>query len=258
MKVAITGKGGVGKTTIAAVLARTLARAGEPVVALDADANPNLAISLGLGAHEAARLNSVANALLDDAMAFPTHSDHHAGGLRFKGAEELLTRLGTVAPDGVQLLQTGRIERPTEGCLCCGSHRSTRRIFDELDGRERFVVTDLEAGVSDLMWVWPKAGDVVLIVTEPYQKSLEVARRALQVATELGVERVLVIANRIEGSADADRVRRFLPGVSVTEVPEDDAARQAGAQGRCPLDLAPASPAVTAVAALAGFLRSAA
>ncbi|MGI8682820.1 MAG: AAA family ATPase [Mycobacteriales bacterium] len=108
MKIAVVGKGGSGKTTSAAVLARTLARRGEPVVALDCDSNPNLGISLGLGEERTEHLVAVRQALGDDGE---DAAEQHASGF-----EELLNRFGTDAPDGVRLAVVTQIQNPEPGC----------------------------------------------------------------------------------------------------------------------------------------------
>lgn len=108
MKIAVVGKGGSGKTTSAAVLARTLARRGVPVVALDCDSNPNLGISLGLGEERTERLVAVRQALED---AGDDRAEEHASGF-----EELLDRFGTDAPDGVRLAVVTEIQNPEPGC----------------------------------------------------------------------------------------------------------------------------------------------
>ena len=105
MKVAVVGKGGSGKTIVAGVLARSLARAGWEVVALDCDANPNLGISLGLGPEETERLVGIRQAL--DAEE---DEEEHA-----PTADELLARFGAPAPDGVRLVVVTRIDRPKPG-----------------------------------------------------------------------------------------------------------------------------------------------
>ncbi len=104
MKVAIVGKGGSGKTTTAAVVARSLARAGREVVALDCDTNANLGLSLGIGEDPTEALVSVREAL--DAGA-----EEHA-----QDPDDLLSRFGTDAPDGVRLAVVNRIQNPEPGC----------------------------------------------------------------------------------------------------------------------------------------------
>ncbi len=103
MKIAVVGKGGSGKTTTSAVLARTLARNGHRVVALDCDTNPNLGISLGVGEDETERLMSMRESLDEG-------EQEHAPGW-----DELIDRYGTDAPDGVRLAVVTRIENPEPG-----------------------------------------------------------------------------------------------------------------------------------------------
>ncbi|HEX2027505.1 MAG TPA: AAA family ATPase [Nitriliruptorales bacterium] len=257
MKIVVTGKGGAGKTTVAAILARTLARTEREVIAVDADPNPNLGMALGLGAEATERLEAIVNVVLRDKAAHGHEHDHEGHACdppRDRSAPELVDDLAVAAPDGVRLVQTGLIERPAEGCLCCGSHGTTRRIVNEVPADGRVVVADLEAGVNDLIWAYPKADDVVVVVTEPYVKSLEVARRALQVTRDVGVRRVLVAANRLESDEDLADVASALPDVEIVAVPEDPAVWQADRDGVAALDAAPDSPAVAAVAALAARL----
>ncbi len=104
MKIAVVGKGGSGKTTVSAVLARTLASSGERVVALDCDSNPNLGISLGLGEDETERLVAMRQALDEGEQA-------HAPAW-----DELLDRFGSDGPDGVRLAVVTSIQNPEPGC----------------------------------------------------------------------------------------------------------------------------------------------
>ncbi|HVM36602.1 MAG TPA: ArsA-related P-loop ATPase [Actinomycetota bacterium] len=257
MKIVVTGKGGVGKTTIAAILARTFARAENEVVAIDADPNPNLGIALGLGVDETAQLDAIANRLMREKAAHSEHEHSHNGDgthshpHRHKTPDEIVEEMGVTAPDGVRLVLTGSIERPADGCMCCGSHATTRHIFAEIDARDRIVIADLEAGNNDLIWAYPKAGDVVLVVTEPYRKSIEVARRALNVCRDLEVGRVLIVANRVADATDGDLVRRSLPDVQVVEIPDDPVLQQADRAGKSPLDTEGDSGAIRAIRELA-------
>ena len=107
MKIAVMGKGGSGKTTVAAILARSLAAQGRSVIALDCDTNPNLGLSLGFGLERTAQLAAIRQSM-DDATG--------AGAPHAETAAELLTRFGDVGPDGVRLAVVNRIERPNPGC----------------------------------------------------------------------------------------------------------------------------------------------
>ncbi len=104
MKLAVVGKGGSGKTTTSSVIARTLAREGNAVVALDCDSNPNLGISLGVGDDETERLLSMRQSLEEG-------NEEHAPGW-----DELIDRFGSDAPANVRLAVVSRIENPEPGC----------------------------------------------------------------------------------------------------------------------------------------------
>ena len=103
MKIAVVGKGGAGKTTTSAVLARTLARSGHRVVALDCDSNPNLGLSLGVGIDATEALLSVRDRVGDDV--------EHA-----RSWDDIVDRFGADAPDGVRLAMVSKIEDPDFGC----------------------------------------------------------------------------------------------------------------------------------------------
>ena len=246
MKIAITGKGGTGKTTIAGALARHLARRGHGVVAVDGDPNPNLGISLGVPPERVEAMSSILNALL--ARGY-THHDPKPD------PDELLRRYGIEAPDGVMLVATGKIERPTDACLCCGSHMTTREFFGELPAEDRMVVADLEAGLNDLIWAQPGPEDVVLAVAEPSVKAIEIARRARGIAERLGVRSILGVANRCARADDRKRLEDVL-GIEVLAVPEDPVVERADQLGIAPIDADASSPAMVAIGELAERLES--
>jgi CO dehydrogenase maturation factor len=240
VKIAITGKGGSGKSTVAGALIRQLAESGRRVVAVDADPNPNLGISLGLPRDSVETMRPILNALLESGH---THDDPTPE------PDELLSRYGVEATDGIVLVATGKIERPSDACLCCGSHNTTRQFFGQLPDDDRIVVADLEAGLNDLMWAKPGPEDTVLVVAEPSAKSVEVARRACRMAESMGVTRILAVANRATGEDDVARLREAL-GVEVMAVAEDPAVEKADHEGVAPYDADPSSPAMVAVGAI--------
>lgn len=241
MKIAVSGKGGVGKSTISGTLARRLARSGNTVVALDCDPSPNMAIPLGLTHDQLLAIKPVFNFLVDSGH---THHDPKPD------PENMLRTLGTPAPDGVTLLATGEVVRRSDACTCCGSHASTRSLFGDLAGDGRIIVADLEAGLNDLIWARPAAEDTLLAVAEPSVKSIDIARRACRIGEALGLTRIYGIANRVRSAGDEEAVRSGL-GVPTFVVPEDPALARADLLGVAPLDLEPDSPAMRAVAAIA-------
>lgn len=237
MKIAVIGKGGSGKTTTASVLARTLAQRGRPVVALDCDTNANLGLSLGMGVATTEELVSLRERL--DAG----DADHATTG------SALLERFGRPGPDGLWFAVVARIEHPDPGCPCCGM--SPHQLLDELDAPDRLVIADLEAGVETLTRIGQGAVDVAVLVVEPTAKSLDVAERAAGLAAAKGIRDVRIVANRIETDEDAALVRDRFPTHEVTVIPEDAHIAAADRDGVAPVDLAPDSPAVRALATFA-------
>lgn len=244
MKIAITGKGGAGKTMLAGALARHLARDGHAVLAVDADPNPNLGLSLGVPAESVEGITSIFTALVDSGY---THDQP------MPDPDDLVERYGIAATDGVTLVATGRIERPTDACLCCGSHMTTRRFFGDLPEDERVVIADLEAGLNDLIWARPGPDDVVVVVAEPSAKSVEIAAGAARLAEEMGVKRVLAVANRATGEQDVERLAQAV-GTDVIRIPDDPAVADADQRGVAVFDAAPEAPSMVAVGHVADAL----
>lgn len=111
MKIAVAGKGGSGKTTIAGTLARSLARAGRPVLAIDADSNPNLGVTLGLSRDQISRLRPLDRSILDKV----TDPDGKARTVLAKAPDDVVREFGVTTPEGVSLLLMGRVEHAGAG-----------------------------------------------------------------------------------------------------------------------------------------------
>jgi CO dehydrogenase maturation factor len=232
MKVAVAGKGGAGKTTVSGTIARALARSGHTVLALDADVNPMLGISLGIGPDETERLAGIRQALQDGDM-------EHAPTV-----ESMVERFGADAPDGIRLIVASRVDGFDSGCACCGV--TPHQLLAELEGSDRTVVADLEAGVGTLSRLEEGQADLVLVVTNPTAKSVEVARRAAEVASGKRV-RVIVVANRVRDEQDRDTIRSALGEYEIVEVPEDAVVTKADREGRAPIDVDGETPGVGAM-----------
>lgn len=239
MKIAVIGKGGSGKTTTSAIVARTLAARGAPVLALDCDANANMALSLGLGVE-------VAEDLLSVRERIDAGEDEHVEDL-----PELLARFGREGPSGMDFVVAQRIDAPGSGCPCCGM--SPQQLLNELDATERVVIADLEAGIGTMTRIDPGAIDVLVIVAEPTAKSLDVAERASELAAAKAVGSVLRVANRVRDDEDLELVRQRLGVVDVV-VPDDPVVTRADREGRSPEDVDPDAPAVVALRQLADLL----
>ena len=240
MKIIVAGKGGVGKTTLSGTLARALGRAGHRVLALDADTNPMLGVSLGLGAETTDLLQGVRQGL-------ETGGTEHE-----RSTHGFVERFGRDAPDGVRLVVATRIDRPNPGCMCCGV--SPESLMRELESDGVVVVGDLEAGIGTMWRLNEADADVVLVVVQPTTKSIEVARRALELASER-VREVIVIANRIREDDDLSLIQDALGhDHDYVVIPEDAAIAEADRRGEAAIDIDDTSPGVLAMVALADRL----
>lgn len=199
MRVAIAGKGGAGKTTLSATLARVAARSGRSVVAIDADANPNLAAALGMPADTAAQLGPVPPSLV---------SRRIGGSGLTEPIADVLDRYSLTAPDGVRLLGMGAPAHADEGCLC-SAHAVVSSLLEDLDAPERVVVVDMEASPEHLSRGTVRHVDAICLVAEPYYRSLETVRRMAALVAELPVQRVSVVANKVRSDADEEAIREF-------------------------------------------------
>ncbi len=258
MRIAIAGKGGSGKTTIAGTMSRLLGRRGRPVVAIDGDTNPNLAQSLGVMAGTSEEVVALPGDLLvrlEDPNADPPSE------LAIP-IEEVIERYGVDAPDGVRLLVMGRIEHAGRGCKC-RAHAVARYVIADLlayaDGAGELVV-DMEAGLEHLSRGTTRHVDTLFAVAEPYYRSLETARRVYELAGELGIGHVRLVANKVRGGAEAEAVHAYADRhglVLAAEVPYDEAVQQADLRGEPLLDAAgPETPAVREIERLACSLSA--
>lgn len=242
MKIVVAGKGGVGKTTVSGTIARAFARAGHPVLALDADTNPMLGVSLGVGPEQTDLLVAVRQGL-------ETGETEHE-----RSTEGFVERFGRDAPDGVRLVVASRIEQANPGCMCCGV--SPEGLLRELesDGRT-IIVGDLEAGIGTVMRLQEGQADVVLVVAQPTAKSLNIARRAVEMTDDRG-GRVIVIANRVRDDEDLAVIREAVGECEMVVVPDDAAIAEADRTGRAAIDVDENSPGVRVLVELANRLAA--
>jgi CO dehydrogenase maturation factor len=141
----------------------------------------------------------------------------------------------------------------------CGTHATVRSLIGELVGAATGVtVADMEAGLEHLSRGTPRHMDTIVVVIEPYFKSLETGRKAYELARELGVPRVHVVANKVRTAEDADSIRAFCDrhGLRLlATIPFDEAFLAADREGKAPLDLAPRSPGIDEIGRLAQLLE---
>lgn len=254
MKIAITGKGGVGKTTIAGTLARLLAQQPQRVLALDGDSNPNLAHTLGIPRAQIEALPAVPMGLTE----WRTDAQGKAYVHLCQPVTEFIAAYGIPAPDAIRLIITGEVEKASAGCRC-EAHAVARGITGQLVAEVDVAVLDMEAGLEHLGRGTVENVDVLLIVTEAYYRALEAATRIRDLAAQMALPQILVVANRVRTSQEEAAIQRYCAqhGLDlVASVPHDEAVTEAELRGLSVVDSAPSSAAVQAIRQLAHTLQN--
>jgi CO dehydrogenase maturation factor len=246
LRVAVGGKGGVGKTTVASLMARILARRGFSVVAIDGDPNPNLAISLGIPREAAQKIRHIPHDLVD----LVSEPDGRRRIVFKKSPTEIIRDHAYRTHEGIAVLSVGTVEEPGKGCLC-GSHAVMREFVRSLLSESKDVVVyDMEASIEHMGRGTVKYLDILLLVVEPYYKAVETAKRMARLARELGIKRIYAIANKIKGEKDLELIKDLLEpeGIEILDsIPYDEAVLEAEKLGISVLDHSPRSGVVVGV-----------
>jgi CO dehydrogenase maturation factor len=214
MKVAVAGKGGVGKTTVSACLARCWRDLGRKVVAVDADPDANLAGTLGYRGPDITPLVKLKR-LIEERVG---GGEGWGGFLKMNPRVDDIPGEVGVLVDGIRVLVMGTIERGRSGCAC-PENVLLREVLNHLMLRsQEDVVVDMEAGIEHLGRGTAEGVDTMLVVVEPGWASLQTAARVAELGRDLGIRKVLAIANKISGDADLAFVREKLRGLELVGV----------------------------------------
>jgi len=216
VKVAVTGKGGVGKTTVAASLARALRAMGRDVVAVDADPDANLAGTLGYRGPDITPLVKLKQLVAErvggasGAVGAAGPEGGWGGFLRMNPRVDDIPQQVGLLVDGIRVLVMGTIDRGRRGCAC-PENVLLREVLSHLilDARQD-VVVDMEAGIEHLGRGTAEGVDLMLVVVEPGWASLQTAGRVAKLAADLGIKRLGALANRVACEADLEFVRTNL------------------------------------------------
>jgi len=215
MKVAIAGKGGVGKTTLAGVMARHLAQEGYKVLAIDADPDSNLASALGFPPE--ALEGVVPLAQMSSLVEERTGASKGSFGAVFKLNPKVddIPDAFSVTRNGVKLLILGAVPKAGGGCFCPESALLKALIHHILVRRQEVVIVDMEAGLEHLSRGSTRWVDAFIVVAEPGQRSLATALQIQRMALDLGVQKVYGVGNKVASEEDRRMIEEGLSGIEV-------------------------------------------
>ena len=238
MKIAVSGKGGVGKSTVAAALALSIAKDGGRVLALDADPDANLASALGISHEEQKKLIPISKqiALIEERTG--TKIEQYGKVFKLNPEVSDIADKYAYTHNGVSLLVLGAVKAGGGGCACPESTFIRALVTDLVLYKNETLIMDMEAGVEHLGRATAQGVDVMVVVVEPGQRSIDCANTILRMAKEIGLKKVMFVGNKITNKVDEEFIKSSLDGQQfLTMLPYSQTIRNADRDGVSVLDM---------------------
>ncbi len=240
MKIAVTGKGGVGKTTLTSLLAYAYVDSGHKVLAIDADPSPCLGAALGFSQDDLDQLTPIAN--MDELIYERTGAQPGTTGGFFKlnpRVDDLPDRF-SIVQENIRLLELGAVEMGGAGCICPESAMLKSLITHVLLRRDEVVLLDMYAGVEHLGRATASAVDAMLIVVEPSARSLGTAKQIKALAQDINLRQLYIVGSKIRDNSDRDFIVSNSPELDVIGfLPVDERVIEADRTGEVVYKLSP-------------------
>ncbi|MGB9814029.1 MAG: AAA family ATPase [Thermovenabulum sp.] len=210
MKIAISGKGGVGKTTLAGSLAKLFAEEGKKVIAVDADPDSNLASALGVPHEKMEKLTPLSE--IKELIKERTGAIPGVLGQMFSLNPKVddIPEKYCIEHEGVKLLQMGGIKKGGSGCVCPENAFLKAVIQHLLLDRDDVLILDMEAGIEHLGRATASFVDAFIAVVEPGARSIKTFEAIKKLARDIGIEQVFVVANKVRDDCDREFIEKFI------------------------------------------------
>ena len=227
MKIAISGKGGVGKTMLASLLSTILTKLGYSVLAIDADPNTTLATALAFPHPEGITPISEMGDLIEERTG--VRPGQVAPYFKLNPKVDDIPEKYWVEHNGVKLMVMGRLKKGGSGCYCPENALLEALLAHILLRRDEVVIIDMEAGIEHLGRATAKAVNKMIIVVEPGKASIETAYRIRELAKDIGLENITVVANKIRSDKDKNLITSAMPDFEFLGfIPYDQSVIEAG------------------------------
>jgi CO dehydrogenase maturation factor len=248
VKIAVSGKGGVGKTFVAGVLADFFVKKGFKVLAIDADPSPNLALTLGIPLDEANKIVPVSE---NSQLLESKTRTNFEGVYRLSfSVDDIVEKFGVKSPYGMNLLVMGTVRSAGAGCTCPANAVIRALLRHLIVERDEVVVMDMEAGVEHMGRGTARRVDTMIIVADSSLKSLETAKKIYGLATEAGIKNAFIVGNKVRDPSEDEMIQRFAfkNKISILDlVPHDETILKADREGEAPLKYAEVSKGIEAI-----------
>ena len=236
MKVAVSGKGGVGKTLIAGGLARGFTQRGLKTIAIDADSSPNLGLTLGLSAEDTRKIVPISE---NKPLLQEKTDTGYSGVYRLHfSVDDIVRDYSIPTPLGPNLIVMGTVQSMGAGCMCAPNAVVRALLRHLVVERDEAVVLDLEAGVEHIGRGTARQVDALLIVADSNLKSLEIAKHIHDMAKAAGMHNLFLVGNRVMNEAQKQAIQSFAQNnelALLTLVPFDQKVIEADMIGETPL-----------------------
>ena len=236
MKIAVSGKGGVGKTTFASLLIRNFNELGKRVLAIDADPDANLAAGIGIeNAAEIVPISEMKELVFERTGAQPGTI---GGFFKLNPKVDDLPEALSVNFENIKLMRLGGVQKGGSGCICPESTLLRALVMHIVLVRDEVVVMDMEAGIEHLGRATAKAVDKLIVVVEPGRRSIDTAGHIRKLAAEIGLNAIAVVGNKIRGPKDREFLEKHLSDFEFLGfLPYDDTLIEADLNGVSPFDV---------------------